>query len=83
MSDAMATLLSGGILALLVLAGAIYKLGQSIGELKGLLTDISDRIGDLEDWRSALRHGGGLVPQAPGTGQGEGQQLPRRRTRPE
>ena len=65
MSDAMATLLSGTIVALLAVAGALFKLGQVIGELRGVLKDVLARVSDLEDWRSALRHGGGLVPQAP------------------
>jgi hypothetical protein len=65
MSDATATLLSGSIASLLLVAGALFKLGQAIGELKGMLKDVLERVSDLEDWRSALRHGGGLVPQAP------------------
>jgi hypothetical protein len=65
MSDAAATLLSGAIVALLAVAGALFRLGQVIGELKSMLKDVLERVADLEDWRSALRHGGGLVPQAP------------------
>ena len=56
---------SAGRLSRLAVAGALYKLGQVIGELRGVLKDVLARVGDLEDWRSALRHGGGLVPQAP------------------
>jgi len=65
MSDATATLLGSSIASLLLVAGALFRLGQVIGELKGMLKDVLERVSDLEDWRSALRHGGGLVPQAP------------------
>lgn len=63
MSDAVATLFSGAIVALLAVAGALFKLGQVIGELKGILNDVLVRVSDLEDWRSALRRGTALVPE--------------------
>ena len=65
MSDATATLLSGSIASLLLAAGALFKLGQAIGELKGMLKDILARVDDLEDWRSALRHGAVAVVNCP------------------
>jgi hypothetical protein len=65
MSDAVATLLGAGSVVILALAGAVYRLGLAIGKLSTGLDDISGRLGRLEDWRSAVRHGAVTVVNCP------------------